>query len=87
VGAMLVQCQSCGRELSLVFPHRLLIVFLAGLLAWGVPALAAKNPGITILMFVIFFFPGLPLAAQIVTTIIPPRYELQKSAFTTLFSH
>lgn len=84
---MLVQCQSCGRELVVDFPHRLLSVLLAGLLAWGVPALAAKNPGITIPMFVIFFFPGLPLAAQIVTKIIPPKYKVRTPVVTTLFPH
>jgi hypothetical protein len=82
---LVVECPSCGDELVISFFQRLLIVLLAGVLAWGVPALIARNLNISPLMFIFFVFPGLPAAAQLVTTILPPRYERRRPGVITIF--
>jgi DNA-directed RNA polymerase subunit RPC12/RpoP len=82
---MVVQCPSCGEELVVSIGHRVLIVLVAALLSWAVPALLAKNPAISPLMFIFFFFPGVPLAAQLVTMILPPKYERRSSGVISLF--
>jgi hypothetical protein len=82
---MTMQCQACGEELVISTSHRVLIVAVAAVLSWAVPALLAGNPGISPLMFVFFFFPGAPLAAQLVTMILPPKYERRSSGVISIF--
>lgn len=83
--AIIIQCESCGQELIMGSAHRCLIVSLAAVLSWAIPALLARNPAVSPLMFIFFFFPGLPLAAQLVTKILGPKYQRRGSPFTTLF--
>jgi len=82
---LVVECPSCGDELVISFFQRSLIVLLAGVLAWVVPALLAKNTSISPLMFIFYIFLGLPMAAQIVTMILPAKYEQRRSGVTRLF--
>jgi hypothetical protein len=82
---MVVQCPSCGEELMVSIAHRVLIVSMDALLSWAVPALLAGNTAISPLMFVFFFFPGAPLAGQLVTMILPPKYERREPGVITIF--
>jgi hypothetical protein len=82
---MVVQCPSCGEELIVSSAQRVLIVSVAALLSWAVPALLARNPGISPLMFVFFFFPGAQLATQLVTMILPPNYKRREPGVITIF--
>ena len=82
---LVVQCPSCGDELIISAAQRVLIVLLAAALAWAVPALMTRDPTVSPVMFIFFVFPGLPVAAQLVTTILPPKYEQRRSGVTGIF--
>jgi predicted RNA-binding Zn-ribbon protein involved in translation (DUF1610 family) len=85
LAVLVVHCPSCGDELIISAAQRVLIVLLAAALAWGVPALITRNPNVSAVMFVFFVFPGLPLAAQLVTMILQPKYEQRRSGVASIF--
>jgi predicted RNA-binding Zn-ribbon protein involved in translation (DUF1610 family) len=82
---LVVQCPSCGDELVISAVQRLLVVLLAAVLSWAGPALITRNLNVSPVMFIFFVFPGLPVAAQLVTAIFPPRYERRRPGVITIF--
>jgi DNA-directed RNA polymerase subunit RPC12/RpoP len=82
---LVVECPSCGNELIISAVQRVLIVVLAAVLSWAVPALITRSLSVSPVMFIFFVFPGLPVAAQLVTTILPPKYEQRRSGAISIF--
>lgn len=78
-------CPSCNSELVFSLSHRILVVTFALILSWAIPALVTKNTGISPIMFLFFFFPGLQVAAEVVAALSPPKYEQRGSPFLSLF--
>ena len=82
---LVAECPTCGNELIISAVQRVSIIILAAVLSWAVPALLTRSVSVSPVMFIFFVFPGLPVAAQLVTMVLPPKYEQRGSGVISIF--